>query len=56
VAFISSKKESFGFIIESKELVEMLSSQFEVIWNLSKSLSGKGNEGEEFLKEIKSKM
>jgi sugar-specific transcriptional regulator TrmB len=40
-AFISSQKENFGFIIESKELVELLSSQFEVIWNLSKPLKNK---------------
>jgi sugar-specific transcriptional regulator TrmB len=38
VAFISSKKEAFGFIIESKELSEMLSSQFEVIWSISKKI------------------
>lgn len=38
VAFISSKREAFGFIIESKELVEMLSSQFDVIWGLSKGI------------------
>lgn len=35
-AFISSNKESFGFIIESKEFVQMLSSQFDVMWNISK--------------------
>jgi sugar-specific transcriptional regulator TrmB len=39
VAFISSKKESFGFIIESKEFVEMLTSQNKIIWQLSKSIS-----------------
>lgn len=38
VAFISSKKESFGFIIESRELVEMLSSQFDIMWTLSKPI------------------
>ena len=38
VAFISSKKENFGFIIESKELVDMLSSQFKIIWNLSEPI------------------
>lgn len=37
-AFISSKKEGFGFIVESKELVEMLSSQFDLIWGLSKGI------------------
>jgi sugar-specific transcriptional regulator TrmB len=39
VAFLSSRKESFGYIIESREFVEMLLSQFEIIWNLSKSRS-----------------
>lgn len=53
VAFISSKKEAFGFIIESRELVEMLSSQFELIWNSSKQISGKPEDGSEFLKEVK---
>lgn len=38
VAFVSSRREAFGFIIESKELVEMLSSQFEVMWVLSKGI------------------
>jgi len=38
VAFISSKKEAFGFIIESKDLVEMLLSQFEIMWKLSKPI------------------
>ena len=37
-AFLSSKKESYGFIIESKELVEMLSSQFEMVWQASKKI------------------
>lgn len=39
VACISSKKESFGFIIESKEFAEMLSSQFEMIWKISKKIT-----------------
>lgn len=52
VAFISSKKEVFGFIIESKELVEMLSSQFEVMWKLSKPISTKSSDSDSFLKEI----
>ena len=52
VAFISSKKEAFGFIIESKELAEMLSSQFEVMWKLSKQIISKPSDTESFLKEI----
>jgi len=38
VAFVSSKKESFGFIIESRELAEMLSSQFEMVWKISHAI------------------
>ncbi len=53
VAFISSKKESFGFIVESNEFVEMLSSQFELVWKSSKRLVGQEKDGESFLKEIK---
>ncbi len=52
VAFISSKKEAFGFIVESKEFVEMLTSQFELVWNASKKLAGQEKDGEEFIKEI----
>ena len=53
VAFISSKKESFGFIVESKEFVEMLSSQWELVWNNSKYLDSQEKDGTEFLKEEK---
>jgi hypothetical protein len=53
IAFISSKREAFGFIIESKELVEMLSTQFELMWQLSKPVDAKQSDGYEFLKEIK---
>ena len=52
VAFISSKKEAFAFIIESKEIVEMLSSQFETIWKLSKSIKPEHGHTEVFLKNI----
>lgn len=53
VAFISSTKEAFGFIVESKEFVEMLSSQFELVWKASKKLIGQEEDGEEFIKEIR---
>ncbi|MBU0707939.1 hypothetical protein KKG41_06225 [Patescibacteria group bacterium] len=36
VRFISSSKENFGFLVESQELAEMMSSQFKIIWNISK--------------------
>ena len=52
VAFISSRKESFGFIIESRELVETLLAQFEVMWKLSKPLKTKTEHSAEFLRDI----
>ncbi len=41
VAFISSRKECFGFIIESRELVETLKTQFELLWAQSDPLETK---------------
>ena len=35
VAFISSRAESFGFLIESAELVEVLLAQHRMIWEIS---------------------
>ena len=51
-AFLSSRKESVGFIIESSELVEMLRSQFEIVWNLSKPLGVNPRDTEEFAREL----
>ena len=36
VRFISSSKESFGFLVESEELAEMMKSQFKAIWKIAK--------------------
>ena len=52
IVFISSAKESFGFIIESKELAEMLLVQFEIIWNLSKPLQDNSVEAKRFIEEL----
>jgi len=38
VRFISSEKESYGFLIESQEMAEMMKKQFEVIWEASKKI------------------
>jgi len=38
VAFISSKKESFGFIVESKELRQLLKTQFDLLWQISRPI------------------
>jgi sugar-specific transcriptional regulator TrmB len=36
VAFLSSKKEGFGFVVQSKDFVGLMKSQFEEIWKISK--------------------
>jgi sugar-specific transcriptional regulator TrmB len=52
VSFVSSQKEAFGFIVESKELVEMLSSQFDLIWKVSKKIEVPKVHTDPFLKEV----
>lgn len=51
-AFISSRAESFGFIIESRELTQMLLSQFELIWKISKPLVTNKEDTSLFLQEL----
>ena len=36
VAFISSKKEAFGFIVHSQDFADLMRVQFEEIWDISK--------------------
>ncbi|NTW14372.1 MAG: hypothetical protein HGA31_05070 [Candidatus Moranbacteria bacterium] len=36
VAFISSQKESFGFIVESAEFADLMSMQFDTLWGVAK--------------------
>jgi HTH-type transcriptional regulator, sugar sensing transcriptional regulator len=52
VAFLSSRKECFGFIVESRELAEMLLSQFELLWKISKPIKAKPEDTQEFIQEI----
>ena len=52
VVFISSIKESFGFIIESAEMVETLKAQFEIIWKQSTKMSVNPAATQAFVKEI----
>lgn len=53
VAFISSKKESFGFIVESRELSQLQKTQFETIWKVSKKVVTDDQTIEKFLAENK---
>jgi sugar-specific transcriptional regulator TrmB len=52
VVFISSIKESFGFIIESAEMVETLKAQFEIVWGLSEKMSVNPAATRAFVQEI----
>lgn len=52
VAFVSSRKESFGFIIESQELTQMLLSQFNLIWKISTPLPINPNDTANFIKDL----
>lgn len=52
VAFLSSKAESFGFIIESQEMVDMLTVNFEVVWNISTPLNYDPKDTESFLRTV----
>lgn len=38
IAFISSRKESFGFVIHSRDFAELMLSQFKQIWKISKPI------------------
>jgi hypothetical protein len=38
IAFLSSRAESFGFVIESQEMMIMQKAAFEVIWNISEKV------------------
>ncbi len=53
VVFLSSVKESFGFIVESRELADMLSTQFNMIWKVSKKISVPDSYTQGFLDDIK---
>lgn len=52
VAFISSKLEGFGFVVNSRDFVDLIKTQFEVIWKLSKPIKAQPQYTDEFLKTI----
>ena len=52
VACLSSPKDNFGFILESKEFAEMVASQFKVIWGISKTMKITEKESEELFKKM----
>ncbi len=52
VLFSSSSKESVCFIVESAELVEMMSSQHKVIWDMSEPIHPKPQDMKPFLDDL----
>jgi sugar-specific transcriptional regulator TrmB len=52
VMFMSSRAENFGFIVESKELRQLLKTQFEILWKISEPLKSAPETAKKFLAEI----
>jgi sugar-specific transcriptional regulator TrmB len=50
VAFISSKAESYGFVINSRDFANLIRAQFEIIWKLSKPIKSQPQYTDQFLK------
>jgi hypothetical protein len=53
VAFLSSARESYGFLIQSEELAQTLTAQFELLWQVSTPLKFDPKVVEVFLGELK---
>jgi HTH-type transcriptional regulator, sugar sensing transcriptional regulator len=52
VVFLSSKKESFGFIVESIELKQLLKTQFDILWNLSTPIKTHSTTTKKFIEQL----
>ncbi|MEZ4104455.1 MAG: helix-turn-helix domain-containing protein [Candidatus Paceibacterota bacterium] len=52
IAFLSSRQESFGFIIESAELAKTLRSQFDIVWKQSRAVKMKQGDVEKFVRSL----
>lgn len=52
VAFVSSRKESFGFVIHSRDFAEMMKAQFNTIWHQSKPIKPEPEHTDPFLKTL----
>lgn len=52
VAFISSRAEGFGFVVHSRDFVNLIKTQFEQIWKLSKPIKPQPQYTDAFLKTI----
>lgn len=52
VAFISSKHELFGFVVQSRDFTTLMKAQFEVIWKISKPTKPQPQYTDVFLKTV----
>ncbi len=52
VAVISSEKESFGFVVHSKDFADLLRTQFEAIWKMSKPVKPEPQYTDSFLEDL----
>jgi sugar-specific transcriptional regulator TrmB len=52
VAFISSEKECFGFVIHSRDFASLIKSNFEMIWKLSNPVRPQPKYTDQFLNTI----
>jgi len=52
VAFISSRQEGFGFVVHSKDFSDLIRTQFEVIWEISKRIKPQSKYTDKFLETI----
>ncbi len=52
VVFISSQAESFGFMVNSRDFVELIKVQFEQIWKISQPIKAQPKYTNEFLKSV----
>ncbi len=53
IAFLSSRKEGFGFIVESGDLAKTLRSQFDLVWKRSDEVRTKEDDVKEFIETLK---
>lgn len=52
VAFISSQKEAFGFVVHSRDFCNLIKAQFNAIWSISTPVKPEPHHTDVFLKEI----
>jgi len=52
VMFMSSRLENFGFIVESRELRQLIKTQFEVLWNISQPIKVSPDIAKTFFNQI----